>query len=95
MHPIVSASVSSGHSYLPSFSSQSHQVTTLAGIEGDIWSLHRDAKAFLMARLPAPQKWQKRRVQEIETTVNEVAAKIDFKGIFDKDLTEFLLSKGM
>lgn len=71
------------------------QVTTLAGIEGDIWSLHRDAKAFLMARLPAPQKWQKRRVQEIETTVNEVAAKIDFKGIFDKDLTEFLLSKGM
>jgi len=71
------------------------QVTTVAGIEGDIWAFHRDAKAYLMERLPAPQKWQKRRPREIETTVDEWGAKIDFKGIFDKHLTDFLLSKGM
>jgi len=71
------------------------QVTTVGGIEGDIWAFHREAKAYLMTRLPAPQKWQKRRPQEVETTVDEWASKIGFKGIFDQQLKEFLLSKGM
>jgi len=70
-------------------------LTTLSGIEGDIWAFHREAKAYLLSRLPAAQKWQKRQPREIDTRVDEWAAKIDFKGIHDEKLTDFLISKGM
>jgi len=71
------------------------QVTTVSGIEGDVWSFRRDALDFLTPLLPKPQKWQKRRKQEIETRVDEVECRVHFKGIHDHNLKDFLLSKGM
>lgn len=70
-------------------------VTTVSGIDGDIWAFRRDALAYLKARLPPPQKWQKRRPMEVETQLDEVECKVHFKGIHDEKLKDFLLSKGM
>jgi len=70
-------------------------VTTVSGIEGDIWIFRRDALAYLTSVLPPAQKWQKRRPREIETRVDEVEGKLHFKGILDQKLKDFLLSKGM
>lgn len=70
-------------------------VTTVSGVVGDIWGFRRDALDYLTPLLPAPQKWQKRRLLEIETRVDEVECKIDFKGILDQKLKDFLLAKGM
>jgi len=71
------------------------KVTSLSGVEGDIEAFTRDAKQFLQSCMKPPQKWQKRKPMEIETRIVEPEALVQFKGIHDKQLTRFLLDKGM
>ncbi|KAK7930472.1 hypothetical protein WMY93_006867 [Mugilogobius chulae] len=60
------------------------QITVVRKVEGDIWALERDVKAFLKDAIgKAPP-----------TQVNEVAMTIKVKGHFDCELKEWLLKKG-
>ncbi|XP_057686701.1 mitochondrial ribosomal protein L49 [Corythoichthys intestinalis] len=59
-------------------------MTLVRKVEGDIWALERDVKEYL----------KKVTGRELPTQVNEVTMTLRVKGYFDKELKEWLTSKG-
>ncbi|XP_062393207.1 mitochondrial ribosomal protein L49 [Sardina pilchardus] len=62
----------------------SQKSTIVRKVEGDIWALEKDMKDYLMEVTG----------RDLPTQVNEVTGSIRVKGHFDKELKEWLLSKG-
>ncbi|XP_012693235.1 mitochondrial ribosomal protein L49 [Clupea harengus] len=62
----------------------SQKSTVVRKVEGDIWALEKDMKDYLMEVTG----------RVLPTQVNEVTGTIRVKGHFDKELKEWLLSKG-
>ncbi|XP_042295557.1 39S ribosomal protein L49, mitochondrial [Sceloporus undulatus] len=60
------------------------KMTVIRKIEGDIWALEKEVKAFLTERLGETPL----------TQVNEVACSIRIKGYFDQELKTWLMEKG-
>ncbi|XP_077573543.1 large ribosomal subunit protein mL49 [Stigmatopora nigra] len=59
-------------------------MTLVRKVEGDIWALERDTKEYL----------KKLTGRDMATQVNEVTMTLRVKGYFDKELKEWLVSKG-
>ncbi|XP_030648480.1 large ribosomal subunit protein mL49 isoform X2 [Chanos chanos] len=62
----------------------SRKMTVLRKVEGDIWALEKDVKEYLKELTG----------RELATQVNEVSMTIRIKGVFDKELKDWLLKKG-
>ncbi|KAJ0036398.1 hypothetical protein NQD34_005075 [Periophthalmus magnuspinnatus] len=59
-------------------------ITIVRKVEGDIWALEKDVKAFLKDVTG----------KDLPTQVNEVTMTLKVKGHFDRELKEWLLNKG-
>ncbi|XP_034027958.1 39S ribosomal protein L49, mitochondrial [Thalassophryne amazonica] len=64
--------------------SGSRKLTLVRKVEGDIWALENDVREYLKEVTG----------KELPTQVNEVTMTLTVKGHFDKELKEWLLSKG-
>ncbi|XP_070695770.1 large ribosomal subunit protein mL49 [Pempheris klunzingeri] len=62
----------------------SRRTTLVRKVEGDIWALEKDVKRFLKEATG----------KELPTQVNEVTMTLKVKGHFDKELRQWLASKG-
>ncbi|XP_022621652.1 39S ribosomal protein L49, mitochondrial [Seriola dumerili] len=62
----------------------SRRTTLVRKVEGDIWALEKDVKQYLMEVTG----------KELPTQVNEVTMTLKIKGHYDKELKEWLTSKG-
>ncbi|XP_040009957.1 mitochondrial ribosomal protein L49, partial [Xiphias gladius] len=62
----------------------SRRTTLVRKVEGDIWALEKDVKQYL----------EEVTGRELPTQVNEVTMTLKVKGHFDKELKEWLASKG-
>lgn len=60
------------------------KMTLVRKVEGDIWALEKDVKEYLMAVTG----------KDLPTQVNEVTMTLTVKGHFDKELKEWLATKG-
>ncbi|KAJ0037141.1 hypothetical protein NL108_016811 [Boleophthalmus pectinirostris] len=60
------------------------QITIVRKVEGDIWALEKDVKAFLKDVTG----------KDLPTQVNEVTMTLKVKGHFDRELKEWLINKG-
>ncbi|XP_070767003.1 large ribosomal subunit protein mL49 [Enoplosus armatus] len=66
------------------FTHGSRRTTLVRKVEGDIWALEKDVKQYLREVTG----------RELPTQVNEVTMTLKVKGYFDKELKEWLTSKG-
>ncbi|XP_044067230.1 mitochondrial ribosomal protein L49 [Siniperca chuatsi] len=72
---------------IPVYTDQTHgsrRTTLVRKVEGDIWALEKDVKQYL----------QEVTGRELPTQVNEVTMTLKVKGHVDKELKEWLASKG-
>lgn len=60
------------------------RMTLVRKVEGDIWALEKDVKEYLKELTG----------KELPTQVNEVTMTLKVKGHFDKELKDWLISKG-
>lgn len=60
------------------------KMTLVRKVEGDIWALEKDVKEYLKEVAG----------RELPTQVNEVTMTLKVKGHFEKELKEWLVSKG-
>ncbi|XP_074932757.1 large ribosomal subunit protein mL49 [Phalacrocorax aristotelis] len=68
----------------PRLRKSNRRLTELRHVEGDIWALERELRAFLGGRGG----------KELEVQVNEVTGSLRFKGRWEGELREWLLQRG-